>query len=247
MNEFKNKFIISVTIAVIIAAGLIASIAVAGGTLVEIKGSKNCITVTGSAKKQITSDLVIWDGYFSASSPILHEAYTKIAADKKIVLDYLIKQGIPKNEIVFSSVSTYTTNKMLPNGQYTNELDYYTLSQNVSIRSKDINKITDISRSITELINDGVNFQSNSPQYIYTKLADVKIEVIAEAAKDAKKRASVIAENSGNKIGNLLNADMGVLQITPQYSTEISDMGMNDTSSVNKEITAVIHCKFKIE
>jgi len=247
MDYNKSNLISNGTVAIIIALGLIASSAIVSNSLIEIKGAKNSIVVTGSAKQQITSDMIVWSGYFSVKSPNLVDAYKQLESDKNIVHQYLIKKGVPEDQIVFSSISTFTTNKTLPNGQWTNEIDYYNLSQTVTINSKDIEKITDISRQITELINDGVEFQSNPPQYLYTQIADLKVTMLAEATKDASKRAEMIAENANSKTGSLRYADMGVIQITPLYSTEISDMGMNDTSSIEKEITAVVHCEFEVK
>ncbi|MHB9057155.1 MAG: SIMPL domain-containing protein, partial [Paludibacteraceae bacterium] len=109
-----------------------------------------------------------------------------------------------------------------------------------------IDKITEISRSITELINKGVPFQSNAPQYLYTKIADLKIEMLAAATKDATNRAQMIAENAGSKLGGLKSASMGVFQITRQYSNDVTDYGINDTTSLEKEITAVVNCQFNI-
>jgi hypothetical protein len=71
--------------------------------------------------------------------------------------------------------------------------------------------------------------------------------MLAAATKDATKRAQMIAENAGSQLGNLTYADMGVMQITPLYSNEISDYGISDTTSLEKEITAVVHCTFKIK
>jgi hypothetical protein len=81
---------------------------------------------------------------------------------------------------------------------------------------------------------------------MYTKIADLKVTMLAEATKDARKRAEMIAENAGNTLGKLKYADMGVIQITPLYSNEVSDYGMNDTYSLEKEITAIVHCEFEI-
>ena len=100
---------------------------------------------------------------------------------------------------------------------------------------------------MTELLNEGVAFRSDPPQYLYTKLADIKVTMLAEATKDATKRAGMIAENAGSKLGDLTYADMGVMQITPLYSKEVSDYGINDTYSLEKEITAVVHCTFEIK
>jgi hypothetical protein len=163
------------------------------------------------------------------------------------VREYLVEQGVAKDKIVFSSINTNTFYIILPSGQYTSDIDYYELNQTVTISSEEIDKITEISRNSTELINDGVEFQSNSPQYLYTKIADLKVTMLAEATKDARKRAEMIAENAGNKLGDLKYADMGVIQITSLYSNEVSDYGINDTYSLEKEITAIVHCEFEIQ
>jgi hypothetical protein len=84
------------------------------------------------------------------------------------------------------------------------------------------------------------------PQYFYTKLSDMKVDMLADATLNAKKRAEKIAINGGGKIGPLRSTKMGVFQITPVYSNEVSDYGINDTSSLEKKITAVVNVEFYI-
>jgi hypothetical protein len=246
MNELRSKITANIIIAVIVALAVVASSLILVDGVKAVKGGSNRITVTGSAKQQITSDLIVWTGSFSAKSPALQDAYTQLEADKGKVMDYLVKQGVPKDKIVFSSINTNTYYVLLPSGVYTSDVDYYELNQTVTISSGEIDKVTDISRNVTELINEGIQFQSNAPQYMYTKIADLKVNMLAEATKDARKRAEMIAENAGNKLGDLKYADMGVIQITPLYSNDVSDYGMNDTYSLEKEITAIVHCEFEI-
>ena len=76
--------------------------------------------------------------------------------------------------------------------------------------------------------------------------ADYRPSYNAEAAKDAKVRAEKVAESTGSSIGSVRTARMGVLQITPADSNEVSDSGMNDTSSLEKDITAVVNVGFEI-
>jgi len=239
--------IANAVLAGIIVIGVIISAMILGNSIVETKGGNNSIIVTGSAKQQISSDLIVWTGSFDAKAPVLQDAYNQLEGSKSLVLEYLVKKGVPTDKIVFSSINTNIFYIPLPNGQYTSQIDYYDLYQTVTISSEEIDKITEISRNATELINDGVQFQSFSPQYLYTKIADLKVTMLAEATKDARKRAEMIAENAGSSIGGLKYADMGVIQITPQYFNEVSDYGMNDTYSLEKEITAVVHCEFKIK
>lgn len=247
MNELKGKLAANIVVAIIIAAAVIIASLILVDGVEKVKGGNDKLIVTGSAKQEITSDLIVWTGNFSASSPNLQEAYTALEADKKEVLDYLTNQGVDGNEIYFSSINTYTVNTILPNGMYSQDIDHYELTQTVTISSFEVDKVTEISRNITELINEGIYLTSNTPQYMYTKIADLKVTMLAEATKDATNRAQMIAENAGSKIGKLKYADMGVFQITPRYSNEVSDYGMNDTYSLEKEITAIVHCEFDIE
>ncbi len=248
MNEFSNKRAISnILVAIILVVGAIASSMILINGVVKVKSSQTNIIVTGSAKQQITSDLIVWTGSFNTQSNQLQDAYAKLETSRDKVSDYLVKQGLSKEDIVFSSINTNINYVMNDYGVYTNIVDSYNLSQTVTISSGEIDKITDISRRATELLSEDVAFQSDPPQYFYTKLADLKVTMLAEATKDAKKRAGMIADNAGNKLGDLKYADMGVMQITPLYSNEIADYGINDTSSLEKEITAVVHCQFEIE
>ena len=247
MEDYKGKIAASIEIAIIIAAAIIISSLIMTNGVKDIKSGGKQIIVTGSAKQEITSDLIVWTGSFNAKSAVLQDAYVSLENDKNRVMDYLVEQGIPKDTIVFSSINTNINYIILPNGQYTSDIDYYDLNQTVTISSEEIDKVTEISRNVTELINEGIQFQSYAPQYLYTKIADLKVTMLAEATKDAKKRAEMIAENAGNTLGDLKYADMGVIQITPRYSNEVSDYGMNDTYSLEKEITAIVHCEFEIK
>ncbi|MHB8130861.1 MAG: SIMPL domain-containing protein [Mobilitalea sp.] len=246
MNAIKHRTIGSIIVALILTGGIIAATIIGVNGLIQIKSNRTSIVVTGSAKQQITSDLIVWSGYFNSQSPVLKDAYVALEGSREKVKSYLIGKGIAEDELVFSSITTSVFNLYNEFGVYTNEIDYYDLSQTVTISSSEIDKVTEISRNATELLNEGVQFQSNAPQYLYTKLADMKVTMLAEATKDARKRAEMIAENAGSELGGLTYADMGVMQITPLYSNDVSDYGFNDTYSLEKEITAVVHCTFKI-
>lgn len=246
MNEDTNKKWVLITVASILALGLVFSSLIVSNSMVKLKIAGNTITVTGSAKKQIKSDLAVWTGSFAAQSPQLNSAYNQIKTDQSKVKDYLKNQGINEKDMVFSSINTEVRYLHLPNGQPTTQVEGYRLYQQVEIRSRNVDKITQLSRQTTDLINQGVEFQSNPPQYFYTKIADMKVKMLSLATKDAMVRAEQIAANAGSKVGALRAARMGVFQITPLYSNEVSDYGINDTSSLDKEITAVMNCEFEV-
>ena len=122
-----------------------------------------------------------------------------------------------------------------------------TLTQNITITSNDINKTTNTAQNSGILINQGIVFSSQPVEYYYSKLAELRVEMLGLATNDAKLRAQKIAEQAGTKIGDLKSASMGVFQITAPYSTEVSDYGMYDTSTIDKQITAIVKASFEIK
>jgi len=233
--------------AVVLAVGLVISTLIGGWFFVQGKRGDQTITVTGSARKRIKSDLVIWRSAISYQAPVLSEAYRSLAEAVPRVRAYLISKGIAENQITVSSISSQTLHGRTSDGIPTSEITGYSLRQELSVRSTEVDKISQIAREATELINQGILIESMSPEYIYTQLGGLKIEMLAEAAKDAKVRAEQIAQSTGSSIGSVRAARMGVLQITPADSTDVSDSGMNDTSSLEKDITAVVNIGFAVD
>lgn len=209
--------------------------------------SNQTITVTGSAKKDITSDLGILRGSINVEAPTAELAYQELKRQKPALIAYLAANGFPEKEIEFYTMNSYPINEIGPTGYQTGRVRAYNYSQRIEIKSNDVNKIKRVSLEIPSLIEKGVSFNVEMPEYHYTKIAEVKIEIQAEAAKDAMNRASKIALSTGRELGPMRSARMGVIQITPQLSNQISDYGVNDLSSIEKEITAVVNASFEIE
>jgi hypothetical protein len=232
---------------VALAVGLVIASAIGGWAFVKGKRGDQSITVTGSARKRIKSDLVIWRAGVSYQAPVLADAYRSLSESVPRVKSYLVGKGIPENQITISSISSQTLHSKTTDGEESADISGYSLRQELEVRSTDVDKIAQIARQATELINQGILIESQAPEYHYTKLGDLKIEMLAEAAKDAKTRAEQIAKSTGSSIGSVRSARMGVLQITPADSSEVSDSGMNDTTSLDKDITAVVNIGFGVD
>ena len=233
------------TSALIFGIAIILSSIFLGKAYVDRKNVDGTIQVTGLGKVDFSSDLIVWEGRFGAENWDLKQAYITLKKDKEVIKDYLITKGVASENIVFSAVKTNqkVKTKYSTNGNYIGEeFNGYELSQSVQIESNDVWKIENISREVTELLNKGVNFYSESPRYYYTQLADLKIEMISKATEDARIRAENIAEFSGGKLGALVSAKMGIFQITGQNSKEDYSWGGTFNTS-SKEKTASITMK----
>jgi hypothetical protein len=233
--------------AVVLAVGLVVATTIGGWFFVKGKRGDQTITVTGSARRRLKADLVVWRSAVSYQAPVLSEAYRSLSEAVPRVKAYLVSKGIAENQITVSSISSQTLHSRTSEGEETSDITGYSLRQELSVRSEDVEKIGQIARQATELINQGILIESMAPEYLVTKLGEIKIEMLAEASQDAKKRAEQIAKSTGSSIGSVRTARMGVLQITPADSTEVSDSGMNDTSSLEKDITAVVTIGFAVD
>lgn len=245
MNGEKNNYLFNIGTSLGLA--LIISSMVLGWAYSNSKKGDDAITVTGSAKRRISSDLVVWSAGVTAEAPALTDAYKQLSDSVPRIKQYLLSKGIPEDQMTASSITTTQQRAKDSDGNETSEITGYSLAQEIEVRSSDVAKIGQIAREATELINQGILIQSSAPRYYYTQIGNLKIEMLGEAAKDAKERAERIASSTGNSIGSVRSAKMGVLQITAADSTDVSDYGVYDTSTIEKDMTAVVNVSFAVD
>src|SRR5690606_29035825 len=124
----------------------------------------------------------------------------------------------------------------------------YNLSQTVTVDSREIQKVEKISREVTGLIESGIELNSYAPSYYYSKLSELKIDLLAKASADAHLRAETTAKNAGGKRGEVKKANMGVFQILGKISDEeYSYGGTFNTSSKEKKATITTRMEFMVK
>ncbi|MDE3181814.1 MAG: SIMPL domain-containing protein [Bacteroidota bacterium] len=236
--------------AAIIGIAFIVGLFIVGKAYKYRSTSKETITVTGSAEKDFESDLIVWKGSYSRKSMDLKSAYAELKDDESVVKKYLLSKGVQENEMVFSSINIVKEFNYLTdaNGRSLGQqFSGYNLTQNVRIESPNVDKINAISREATELIQQGIEFNSMPPLFYYTKLTQIKMDLLAKASADGKKRAEIIATNSGSSLGKLKKANLGVFQITGKNTDEdYSYGGTFNTSSRNKTGSITIGMEFSV-
>ncbi|OYZ01463.1 MAG: SIMPL domain-containing protein [Sphingobacteriia bacterium 28-36-52] len=206
--------------------------------------STETIIVTGLAEKDFISDQIVWKGQYSRSGYDLKEAYTQIKSDEAIIKAYLKEKGIPDSSMVFLAVDVVKNFNYEngPNGTSKSVFSGYTLTGGVKVDSREIKLVEKVSREVTELLQKGIEFNSNKPSYYYSRLNELKIDLLAKAAEDAKLRAETIAKSSAVNLGSLKKANMGVFQITGKNDNEDYSYG-GSFNTTSKEKTASITLK----
>ncbi|MFA5228445.1 MAG: SIMPL domain-containing protein [Candidatus Paceibacterota bacterium] len=233
-NIFKGSIILGLS--------FIIGFIIISYSLIQIKSFDNLLVVTGSSKQLVVSDMAKWNASFSRNTyaNTLNDGYNQMRLDEAVVINFLKENGITEDEMTITSVSMQKNYRYdAPYGQP----EEYVLTQNVIVESKDIDKIKIISKEIQKVIEGGVIFSANSPEYYYSKLSEARIDLLPLAMEDAKKRAENI---SGKKAGPLKSVSMGVVQVLQPNSVDISDYGMYDTSTVEKEIMITVRASFSL-
>jgi hypothetical protein len=239
-------------LAVIFVAVAILIGAVIVGTAYNYKfRSHNTISIVGNADTNFTADLVIWSASYQRTAWDIKDAYNYLKYDQNLIQQYLTNHGLNSSEIVFSSINIEKQFSQAYNadGKQTGQtFQGYKLTQNVKVESGKVDSVEKISRDITELLQNDMELTSEEPLYYYTKLSDLKIDLLAKASNDAYNRANTIASNSHCKLGTLRKSTSGIFQITGEHSNEAyTYSGAFNTSSKHKTATVTVRSEYQLK
>ena len=220
------------------------------------------ITVTGVATKEVKSDDVKWQSNFSeqtgATTADLQKGSADMQSNLNIILAYFASNGVATSAITIDPLEVdpmYQTQNGIMSGKYYGggvggTLTGYNLTQNINIESGNVDAITKLAGDAPQyLIGKGIVFSSQNPAYYITNatLDSIRQQMLQNALADAKTRAEAITEGVGASVGNLRSSSIGVTQITPVNSTQISDYGAYDTTTADKLITYLVHTTFTLK
>lgn len=245
---------------VALAIALVWSTTIAAGTWRDVRKGpeKHTIRITGSARKRIVSDLIQWEATIESRAPDRTTAYRTLHEGCDKAVAFLTAQGIKPDEIQPQSASfeeefdKVVEDRVLPgtNVPIHSERQVskgFLTRESIIVHSTDVARVEKASREISALLDQGVSVNSGCPNYFYTRLGELKLEMLAQAAKDARDRAENILRSAGNAtIGKLIVADMGIININAANSTKTSEEGNNDTSSLEKDIITIVHAEFEV-
>ncbi len=223
--------------AAIVALGMVAGGYVLGGGLLRAKDAERAVTVRGVAERDVTADLATWTISYSATSPNITAAQSKIKEDTAAIEAYFSGLGFPKDALqpTGANVSSFTADGM------TN----YTVRQRLSLRSTEIARAQQAVARQFDLVGRGVFLEEGSAMsYSFTKLNDVKPEMVAEATRDARAAAEQFAQDSGSRVGKIRQATQGYFTIEPRDG-ESGGWGLSD--SPYKKVRVVTTITFALD
>lgn len=226
--------------AIVSMAKIVANAAIS----IKQKGS---VQVKGFATQEIMSNLGVFEARIQTSNADLKLAYDQLAADKLKVAEFLKKNNVEETIVAWGAVNIEEKYVVNESGHTLNQVYEYILTQGFKFQTANVGQVQQLSSASGALLKEGVRLTAYTPVFLYTDLETLKIEMIGRATENAKKRAEIISKQGKFKLGNISQVRVGVFQITPLNSNDVSDYGVNDTTTIQKEIKCVVDIDYFVK
>lgn len=230
-----------------LALGVVLSSQSIGNAIVRIKMQDAPIQVKGVAEIEVVSDRATWRGTVRARAKTLSQAFEILETGSNKLRAMIVSHNFKDDEINACEVDTSIVYAKNSKAENTNVIESYVLSQGTTVRTMDVQSVRTLAFRATDLIKEGVEIDSGSPSYYVSVLESIKLTLLEKATENGYERASLLARGSKSEVGGLMSASQGVFQIVPVGSTDISDYGVSDTSTINKTVKAVVTLAYQVQ
>ena len=235
-----SRLIPAAVVGGLLAVGLIGAGALIGQGVVNARAGDRSVTVRGLAEKDVKADLAVLPIRFTSSGEVLSEVQARIDGDLAIVRQFLKAQGYPDASVDLGQLGVADTRSR----EYASQTGgpRFILNQTVIVRTNDVDRVQTTTRSLNELVRQGVVLQDfNGPTYVFTKLNDVRPAMIAEATASARTGAEQFAKDSRTPLGPIRQATQGSFEILAR--DEIGD----ETTSLDKKVRVVTTVSYRLK
>jgi len=252
--SMREDRISSLWLAIGICVGLVVAAVVLGRSLAEIRKTERYVTVKGFAEREVKADLAVWPIQLEAAGTSVAEVSQMLGTTQAKVLAFLKDKGFPPEEITSQDLRV-SDRQAREYGESKNLLRYIGAAT-IVVRSKEVDKVQQVSRLTGDLVRAGVVLAaqggSQGPQFLYTQLSTIKPSMITDATKNARTAADQFASDSGSKVGPIRRASQGLFSITDRDraasgETEGGGHYYARASDPNKRVRVVVTIDYLLE
>jgi uncharacterized protein len=226
-----------------IGVAIVLTAEIFSGTIKDVRHTRDTLSVTGSARVPIDADLVRWYVAVAPTARTPSVAARRLRGQAAAVRGFLRDAGIPASAISADVVTTET--RVIPLSKKRRRT-IYVVSQRLEVDTRRIDVVEQAATRLGSLIERGISVSAGPLQYISTELTKAKLDALQKATTEARRRAEILINGLGGKLGRMRSSSQGVYQVTPRDSTEVSDYGINDTTSREKDVNAVVSVTFAV-
>jgi hypothetical protein len=221
MAAENNRYVSeSAILGVLLLAGLLGLGYLVSKSIVDIKMMERTVEVKGLSEREVPADIAIWPITFSMADNDLSNLYLTIQEKNSRIVEFLTAQGFTESEITIAAPSVVDKLAREYDSSYGSKFRY-TGSSTITVYSNQVDKARQSMIKVVDLGREGIAIagDSYSTQFIYSKLNDVKPEMIEEATKNARQAADKFAKDSSSSLGKIKRANQGTFSIENRDSS----------------------------
>lgn len=220
MNSSRVKE--ATILGILLCVGLIYAGYQISSTAIQIKAMDRIVTVKGLAEREVMANIAIWPITFNEAHNDLAQLYSQIESKTDIIIDFLKENGFPENEITISQPSII--DKQAQNYGDANAIKFrFTAQTTITVYSSSVDKVRGTMKKLVELGKNGIAISGqdygNKTEFLFTKLNEIKPEMIEEATNNAREVALKFASDSKSKLGKIKQATQGQFSINDRDSS----------------------------
>jgi hypothetical protein len=242
MLERLDRRAVWLIVAGILAVGLVIGGYLLGDGLRRAKMADRSVTVRGLSERNVTADLASWTLVYSAQGNELGPVQQAIDERSRAVRAFFKARGFKDAELSDAGigVSSFYDNDR---GQ-----NVVTVRQTVQLRTGDVMKARAAFARQADLIRSGVPLEDGSGMvYSFTKLNQIKPEMIAEATRNARQSAEQFARDSGTDVGTIRSASQGYFSIGARDGDVDGEGGSSGGDSPFQKVRVVTTVDFYLD
>ena len=211
--------------------------------LINFNATQGRVAVKGLAERNVEADLGVWRISHGVKEWTLDEARKRLRENQKMIESFLSENGFESDEYARKDLSLYQGREAIRSVNNEQEYrNYYQLNQTITVRSDKVRNIEKAAQNTFTLIENDVILNNSNPVYMYTKLNDIKPDMITEATRNARDAAIRFAEDSDSKVGKILSADQGWFRIISAYGEDVE----GEQASIEKKVRVITTVNFSL-
>jgi hypothetical protein len=245
--EKRNNLLITL----VIVLGFIICSIILGRSVQRFKTEDRTVSVKGFSEREVKSDLVVWTIRTRVAGNDLAEASKSIEEAKNKVIEFLLRNNIKPEDITQKDL--FVNDKKAQ--EYVNQIGEtyrFIVDKIIQVRSGDVDNVQKVSRMTDELLKAGVVLSTRNEfegpvMYYFTKLNEIKPDMLSEVTRNAREAADKFAKESNTRLGALRKATQGLFTIVDRdnYVSGQAEYGRSG-SDLYKKVRVVVNMDYSI-
>lgn len=251
--EEKNRVGAAAILGLLVALGLAVAGYFVSETLYKGKLASNTVTVKGFAERDVKADLALWQISFSITGGNLPQLYAQSSGNENTLIAFLTQKGIKRDEIKTGSLDI---EDLLANQYRSNNIgadQRYVLKDTITVRSNDVALVDRNIRALNDLVKQGIVLTANNADFQFTKLNDIKADMLRAATKNARDAAQQFANDADSRVGSIQSANQGFFSVDSRDSAAAQNPNGGEgytppqQSTIDKKVRVVVTLTYYLE